>query len=323
MDEAVDWFVRMQSDDVGDDDFAAHADWLASDPEHRAAYDRLVEDWTGLDVAADFARRRLAELETAEHPSPVRRLVPRPRIAALAAAAAAVLAVGAVLWTSRAEPQTFATRIGEQRSVELADRSTVHLNTGSEIAVRMTRGTRLVDLRAGEALFEVARDPRRPFVVDVGAGRITVLGTSFDIYRAPESTTVTVLEGEVAVFPLEASGPPKKAAGVVLTHGQQVAITGRGKLTNVRPADLAGVTAWRQGRLHFDGVPLRDVAAEIGRYFEERIVVSDDVAGLQVIANIKIRDLDQTLGFLEEILPIKVARISEDVVRLEPAEGRN
>jgi transmembrane sensor len=318
-DEAVDWFVRLQSDDVSDDDFAAHADWLAADARHQAAYDSLVEKWTQMEVAADFARRRIDERSVAERPSQLRRPVARHRAALLAAAAVVMMAIGAVMWLSPPEPTVYLTRAGEQRSIGLADGSTIHLNTKSEIAVRMTRGTRLVDLRAGEALFEVQRDTNRPFVVDAGAGRVTVVGTTFNIYRTTERTTVTVLDGAVAVSPMPTTGTPATADGVVLTRGRQVAITSRGEVSEVRDVDLAGVTAWRQGRLHFKGVPLTAVAAEIGRYFEERIVVSDDVADLEVIANIKLRDLGSAIGFLEEILPVEVTRVSGDVVRLGPA----
>jgi len=318
VDEAVDWFVRLQSDDVSDGDFAAHAEWLAADARHQTAYDSLVEQWTKMEVADDFARQRIDDLAAADRASSSRRLIAWPRAAYLAAAAIAVLAVGVGMWMSRTEPELFITRAGEQRSISLADGSTIHLNTRSEIAVLVNRRTRHVDLRTGEALFEIESDQERPFVVDVGAGRVTALGTSFNIYRVTESTLVTVVDGTVAVSPAPTIELPMTGDEVVLTHGQQVAITDCGGISGVRHVDLDGVIAWRQGRLHFQGVPIETVAAEISRYFEERIVVSDDVADLEVIANIKLRSLDQTLGFLEEILPVKAVRVGGDVVRLDP-----
>lgn len=318
MNEAIDWFTRLQSGDATDTDIVEHAEWLAIDTRHQTAYGSLVDKWTGMEIAADFARQRIADLAASERQSQWRRLLAWPQAAYVGAAAVAVLVVAIGTWMSRAVPDVFVTGAGEQQSLILADGSTVHLNTKSEIAVRITGKQRVVDLRAGEALFEVERNPTRSFVVNIGAGRVEVWGTSFNVYRSTDQSVVTVVDGRIVVAPEMDMRRPTVDNATVLTGGQQVALTGQGMISEVRVADVAGVTAWLQGRLHFDGVPLAAAAAEIERYFEERIVVSDDVAEIEVVANIRVRSLDLTLGFLEEILPMKVIRVSKNVVRLEP-----
>lgn len=129
-----------------------------------------------------------------------RRVGPRWGSVPAVAAVSMVLAfVGLVAWLD-VQRQMYSTGLGEQRSVRLDDGTTVELNSRSRLRVRFTQNARTVELLNGQALFHVAKNPTRPFVVESDGMRVRAVGTQFDVYKHQSGTTVTVLEGRVAVY---------------------------------------------------------------------------------------------------------------------------
>ena len=117
------------------------------------------------------------------------------------AIAASVLAiVGGALAMLELSAPVYTTALGEQRSIQFQDGSTVDLNSRSKIRVRYSKQERAVELIEGQALFHVAHDTSRPFIVAVGATRVRAVGTQFDVYKKSNGTVVTVVEGRVAVY---------------------------------------------------------------------------------------------------------------------------
>jgi transmembrane sensor len=117
------------------------------------------------------------------------------------AIAASVLAIlGGTLTMLELSSPIYSTALGEQRSIQFEDGSTVELNSRSKIRVKYSKQERDVDLIEGQALFHVAHDVSRPFIVAVGATRVRAVGTQFDVYKRSNSTVVTVVEGRVAVY---------------------------------------------------------------------------------------------------------------------------
>jgi transmembrane sensor len=117
------------------------------------------------------------------------------------AIAASVLAIlGGVLTMLEFSSPIYATALGEQRSIQFEDGSTVELNSRSKIRVKYSKQERDVELIEGQALFRVAHDTARPFIVAVGATRVRAVGTQFDVYKKSNGTVVTVVEGRVAVY---------------------------------------------------------------------------------------------------------------------------
>jgi transmembrane sensor len=193
---------------------------------------------------------------------------------------------------------TYATGIGEQRTVQLPDGSIVELNARSRIRVRYSDRGRDVELLTGQALFKVAKNPARPFVVKTDGTRVRAVGTQFEVYRKTTSTTVTVLEGRVAVLSQASEGPadapsqeltatpgagsatPENGAprpdspAILVSAGEQVTVT-PSQVTKPAHADVAAATAWTQRELVFDSTPLADVAQEFNRYNAKPLIVSD------------------------------------------------
>lgn len=188
----------------------------------------------------------------------------RLRTAGLAAAAVAAMAVAAWWQSPYSGWQTISTAAGEQRVVELDDGSTVYLNTRSKLRVRLSAQSRDLQLVSGEALFDVERDPARPFLVRAGETIVQALGTQFNVYQESESTRVTVLEGKVEVSARK-SGEPTRAP-TLLSMGEEVAVPRNAPLVKNSHPDLAKTVAWRQRRVVFRLDTLTDIAAEFNRY---------------------------------------------------------
>jgi transmembrane sensor len=316
--EASEWLVELR---VGDVDAATRErldSWFRASPEHIRAYLELSSIWeegsdpdldrsnsTDALIARALAGANVIPLERAERAlrvtgessetstsaaplaAPGLRFSRRSVLAA--SVAATCLTAGLVALYAYLNP-TYATGTGEQRTVHLSDGSTIELNSRSRVRVRFSQHERGVELVEGQALFKVAKDHTRLFLVKAGETQVRAVGTEFDVYRKASGTTVTVVEGRVAVLPAK-SGPTVAPAGtsppeithsgnaqvVLVAAGEQVTVTAQA-VTQPAHADVAAATAWIKRELVFDGAPLTDVAQEFNRYNVRQLVVSDDQA---------------------------------------------
>jgi transmembrane sensor len=206
----------------------------------------------------------------------------RLRRAALAAGFL-VAAVGALFWY--AHPgflgfHEFETATGEQRTFELEDGSVVSLNTHSRVAVRLTAHAREVRLLRGEALFHVAHDPSRPFLVSTEDAVVQAVGTQFDVYRRDDGTVVAVLEGRVnvttaaaapaasgsAAAPVAGRGTPRAAAVRSLGASQEAQVSHEGSVSIREVNNVSDTVAWRERRLIFRDQTLGQIVGEFNRY---------------------------------------------------------
>ena len=154
-------------------------------------------------------------------------------------------------------------RKGEYR-VTLADGSTVHLNSESELRfpTAFTGKERRVYLK-GEGYFEVERDTARPFVVAAGETEVCVLGTRFNVnaYDAEEVTRTTLMEGKVSV------GDSVAGKAVVLSPGWQA--EWRGGNISTRKVNVKAVVAWIDGKFYFEeGATLEEITEQLRRWYD-------------------------------------------------------
>lgn len=258
--EAAVWVTRLHSGERDEMAIAGVRKWLKADP----ANARALELCTEVLEESDNLRR----VTTFVSELPTRRR--RGRFAAVAVvAAAAALALGSLfLW-----PRTgFSTGVGEQRLLNLQDGTRVFLNTATRIRVEYDSHTRLVELEIGEALFDVARNADRPFVVQAGSRRIEALGTSFVVREDASQTTVTLVEGKVAVEePDQERGKEVADKVFTLQPGQRLTLLADRARLDLMPPDKA--TAWRRGQVVLDDTPLAGAVAEMNRYSSVRLVV--------------------------------------------------
>jgi len=361
--EAGEWLVRLR---VGEMDAAAHKQmeaWCRESPHHIRAFLELSAIWEeteGADLASGksteslIARARasanIIALEgegVATRRREVSASPPRPsntprfgiltlarflswRSAILASVALACLSLG-LLALSVYRHTHFATGTGEQRIVQLADGSIMELNSKSRVRILFSERERDVELVEGQALFKVAKDHARPFVVQSAGTRVRAVGTQFDVYRKASGTQVTVVEGRVAVF---APRPAKEgaegevpfsstathssrkevlptaqlttdrstseggSAAVLVSTGEQVTVTDQ-EAPRVRPANLGAATAWTQRKLVFEMTLLSEVAQEFNRYNARKLVISDPIlAGFHVTGIFPSADPAALLRFL-------------------------
>ncbi len=301
-DAAADWVVQLNDGALSAADRKAFSEWLRRSPTHVREYLRAESAWQAMagvakedssDVRAVLAGAmpNVVELpaRAQEAGSPSRRwLVRRP---ALAAAAAVVLAVGVLFGPGlieRLDSNAYSTARGELRHVVLPDGSSFDLNTQSRIRIRMDRGSRDVYLRAGEAYFQVAKDPSRPFRVHSDDTVIHALGTQFNVYRKTNGTAVTVVEGLVAVSPVEQDSPASPASKEDSAENSSLKLkAGEGAFVRRHadaadkptlqavPVDPRRAVSWRQQRLVFENEPLATVVAEFNRYNGEQLAIED------------------------------------------------
>ncbi|SMF94178.1 FecR family protein [Methylomagnum ishizawai] len=266
-DEAGAWWVKLDGGGLSPQQRSAFEAWLAADPAHRQAFARVERLWGELDALRPSIPPAAASPRNVPPPTPVRKPRPSPswRWPGLAAALAlAVLAGTDPLVDWRADYQAAA---GETRLFELPDGSKVQLNSRSALALHDRPDARELELLAGEAWFQVAPDPARPFRVLADGVSATALGTAFEVRRGDDKVEVTVFEHRVAV---------RGATGVAvdLGEGQRVSVStrGPGPVERVDPA-LAG--AWRRGLLVFQDEPLGEVVARLNRARRGRILLAD------------------------------------------------
>jgi transmembrane sensor len=216
------------------------------------------------------------------------------------------------------------TAVGEVRDLTLKDGTRISLAPGSRIRTRVGPRGREVELTAGEAFFEVAHDPRRPFTVQAGDTVIRDIGTRFDIVRTGARVRVSVLEGSVEVS--RRSGEGSTARTLV---GGQGAETGPAPLAGVaglRPAPIlvqaASPTAgsWRSGRLSYDDARLGDIVADLNRYYPAGVRLQDPaLAGRRVAASFRVEEIGTFLANLPKALPVTVSTDAQGGAVIAPA----
>jgi len=339
VEEASEWLINFR---VGDVDARALKDfdiWLRRSPEHIQAYLQIAEVWMDLpsvmaklDIQELIAGARseannVVSLNPFAETSKYRPKAPR-RV--LLAASIVLTCAGATFfaWFTAHRIPTYATKIGEQRSIVLADGSRIDLNARSHIRIRFTETERNVDLLQGQALFTVARNKSRPFDVQIGGTRVRAVGTQFDVYRKESGTTVTVLEGRVAVLSeghvvqhLPASPSPERSQSqrplaqltMLVSAGEQV-IVAPGAISQPKPADVSAATAWTQRRLVFNSTGLAQVAEEFNRYNARQLVIQDaQLEELRISGVYSSTDPASLLRFLRAQPGISVTETSAEV----------
>ena len=207
--------------------------------------------------------------------------------------------------------QKYFTRIGEQRTIELDDGSEVTLNTAGQLVVDYSGPMRRILLERGEAYFDVAEDPARPFTVDLGLRSVTAVGTEFNVRKDPQHYQVAVIEGAVAIGEFaDGAAQHRLEAGWVAEVDVQ-----RNDLRAFQPESMDRYSDWRNGMVSFSREPLYQVVQELNRYTRKKILIEDaTVMDLNVYIIVNIHEIDAALDGLEGLLPIEVTRHYDRIV---------
>lgn len=340
--EASAWIVQLDGAEPSAEDLRALQEWVGRSAAHREAFERLSSLWDDLNILTELAVPRAAETPTRRSWS-----FGWPRLAT--AAVVVILVSAAALFAVQSPPDDFApvaasdpgdaavrtgrfdTAVGQLKTVGLDDGSRAILNTDTEIVVDMDTSSRAIHLVRGEALFVVAHDPRREFRVHAGGGVVRAIGTEFSVRLKDESNVSVVVADGVVELAVPAAGVEAQSAGgedagvpvaaepLARVSAGQVAVFGNGleSVRSVPQDEISRQLSWRGGMLRFDGEPLSEVVAEIGRYTTTKIVIaSPALEDLRIGGYFKVGETDAMLEALESGFGVRVERMDGDVVHL-------
>jgi transmembrane sensor len=308
--EAAAWFARLNQREVALAALEEFRLWRQS-PGNRSAYDAVDAQWRAMAALRGQPEVDLAVAGALARGGAARS--GRGRLTSLwlgGAAAAGLIAVafGGYVFLSRG---ALSTGVGEQRIVQLADGSTVRLDTDSRIVLRFAAGERHVDLDRGQAFFEVRHDPSRPFIVQAGDTTVRAVGTRFDVRRDGDRVRAVLVEGVIQVR----AGSAAKVW--TLQAGQQ--ITSGAGAPQARDADVQAATGWTSGHIVFEAVPLAAAVAEVNRYSRRKVVLDDpSFAAVPVTGVFDSGDVDAFVSAVCLLHPLKAEPDGESRVRLIP-----
>ncbi len=330
---AREWVVFLACEEVSADDRQRFERWLALDDRHRDAYREAEAVWLAAasleslkaveplasgqvslnEQSLDgdgFWQRLLARLPFAAGADNENRVQSWWQAGIALASLGVVALLISQLQPGEKEAWVYSTAVAETRSVSLPDGSVLSLSPMTQLNVVFSDKLRQVVLVNGEAFFDVAPNPRRPFEVSSGYTRVRVLGTQFNVNSNAYGVTVSVEEGLVQVKGVGIPG--RSDSQKKLTAGQRVLVSqerGIGRLQRIDP-DSAG--AWRRDVRSYQSMPLNQVLADLARYQAAELVVVDEALGqLPVTAVFPTDNSEQMLMALESILPIHIEKVSE------------
>jgi len=324
------WFARLMAPDCSQAEREAFERWRLRTPANAQAYAVTEGLWDRLEglesdeVVGPHARAALRPEAMEEWAAAIEQRGPRPRHAPRArrwrwplAVAASLLAVWlgwpgfSSLWET-ASPRYYASHAALE-TVTLEDGSRVQMDLATRIEVKLARSRREVRLLEGRAIFDVAHDRSRPFVVDAGPGSVTALGTRFQVDRlnGTGGVVVTLVEGAVAV-----SEPGAGLGGALrLQPGQQARYSPRQGVWTRYDADPAAATSWSQGFHVFSSTPLADAVREVNRYAPRKMRLDDAaLGGLVISGNFKAGDADTIAMAMPAVLPVRAEVRGDEIV---------
>lgn len=327
---AAEWLARKDGSDWTPAREAELGAWLSESTANRVAYLRLEAAWVRADRLIALRAPKIAPRNEVGARGgfrlPWRWQMPSVGLPSFGVAAAlvGVLAAGITLTAGLgtrggigsallAGTSYYSTDIGEQETVPLGDGSKVELNTNTRLRVAVSKEQRTVWLDHGEAYFEVAHDPSRPFVVFASGHRVTVVGTKFSVRRRDSEIQVRVKEGKV-LLDVPGAAQPSPPAVVI---GGDIAITKASEtLIAERSADeVERQLSWRQGVLAFDSWTLAEAAREFNRYNRKKLIVADSsAASIRLGGSFEADNVEAFARLLEQGFGLHVQIDKEQIV---------
>lgn len=317
--EARAFLLRLTSGVATEDDVAALERWRRRSPAAARAFAEAALLWEVSGEAVKIAAGRSAALGHIADAGTPRRSTPllgrRAFVGGGAVAATALLVVAAVkpplaLWPSLSEfAADYRTARGERRTVAVTGSVSVEMNTETSIALKSGgEGTAAIELLAGEAVVAAERPAGLPFTVIAGNGSTTATRGAFDIRNDDGTVCVTCIRGEAVV---------RQGRDQVALKERGQATYGSRSLGSSGDGDPRVVTAWRQGLLIFENVPLVRVVEEVNRYRQGRIFVLDGRLGRrEVVADFRLDRLDAVIEFAARVMNARVRTLPGGIVLL-------
>ncbi len=289
--QALDWLTQQHSGEFSAAQQRQLAVWRKADAAHEQAWQQAQSLWQSMEGLRGRNIPGSQPLLPEIHPRPIRNSQSK-RLSTLAIACSILLAVVIPLnYPPSLWQADYVTAKGEQRSLTLADGSTITLNSDSAVSIHFDKNLRRVEVLQGEAFFAVAK-AKQPFVVTTSDGEVRAVGTAFAVQLRHADTQVELVEGKVELQDVSHQQHNRLIAG-------QSAQISNGQIhidSSKAPENLA---LWREGYLQFDGLPLEQAIEQINRYRPGKVVLLNSALAKQRVSGLfRLDALDQAiLGF--------------------------
>lgn len=343
---AINWRMRIESGEITPDEQLAFKAWCEQDERHADAYDRAFTIWEALGSLDRtnlepklFKRSGLSRIRLFLFGF-LSTLQDRYRGISTAAFAGAALAIAAGVavfnqpsdfseTTSEAPTITaFSSERGETKDIALSDGSKLTLGAATEIEVAMSSGERRIILKNGAAVFDVARDLDRPFIVKAENFTAKVIGTVFDVRSNGGVVRLSVAEGSVEVsHPIVINdAPTSMQSRRQVKTGQQVAATGSEGLMQNTTFKTDAFATWRENRLRYVGATLEELVADANRYSERQILIDPDLGGAiteRATFSFEGKDVERLLSTLPILFPVDIDDNGVGAIRIIARETQD
>jgi transmembrane sensor len=310
--QAAEWFIRLKDKQVSRQDQRAYTAWLKRSPQNVAEQLRMLALYRLLSRArvrnswsASAWQSNVVELQGRRECIPENIRKPdrsriharseqapsgnpaRWRIAASLLVAAVLLALGGLMYKGIWLDRTVRTGPGEWKTYALSDGSRVIVAPRTHLYLEFGDAQRVVNVEEGQALFEVAKDPRRPFYAKTGRATVRAVGTAFGVSDFGDRVVITVAEGIVEVTSGanrdESSTANEERQALTLGTGEQVAVA-EAWPSSVRRVDVSRALAWARKRLIFDNATIAEAAAAFNRLNRIQIVLDDPTIAARIVS---------------------------------------
>jgi transmembrane sensor len=330
--EAAEWVIRL-GDSLTAGEQVEFLDWLKESPIHVAEMMRVLEVhdsllgypwWKELAPTRDFPSAdvipispRVAQASDGARPR-------RPRTKFYLAGAACIgisLVCGALLLLAQGTRSILIrTQPGERRELTLVDGSTVTAAADTDLRIRLSSDKRLVSLARGKALFKVAKDKNRPFIVEAMQAQVVAVGTVFSVAESDNSVVVTVSEGKVAVTARR--GSTTEAARISLNAHEQVVIASTGSLTPIHAIDGLVEQAWDQTQIQFENKAVAAVVDQFNAKNRIKIRIQDSVLAATPVSGVfGATDPRSFVAFLEAATGATIRQSGPDEIIVGMRQG--
>ena len=329
-DQAAQWLVALQAAELSAQQKSEFIDWLRESPLHVSemlqacrlhrdlgAFDRwnniIAFEGEAQNKVLTLARRGRSADAAAAAPAPAPRR--RRRALAIAACLTGVLLVSPYL-LNRLDESDWKTESGERREVILSDGSVVDLAPSSEVRARFQGDIRAISLKRGEALFHVAKDSSRPFIVQVENTRVRAVGTVFNVAQSEQGISVTVVEGRVSVSKKDvANAADTSADPTPLGADEQMVISAVDHSSRVRKVRGELEVAWAAGQLAFENEPVAEIVRRFNRYNKIQLRLADEHLGERRMSGMfRATDPESFVAVLQSAGGVAVDRSSSGVI---------
>jgi transmembrane sensor len=309
---AAKWFLRMQETTADSTERSQFEAWLMQSPQHQQEYATISDAWHGIDSLDELAK--LAEAKQSNHQMTQQKR--SKTIKNIMGAMSACFIVGFVglvghqqyqLWQASPTLQLASqSKIAQIVTQTLDDGSQITLNASSQIQVTYYRNQRHIDLIKGEAIFNVEKDPNRPFIVETNTAKITVLGTRFAVNKLSNIVRVSVDHGRVQV---ESKGKQSK---LIIQNGQ-VAEIPNGQAVQPIDAQAADYFKFTTGTVVFNQAPMAEIAEVLSRYRQKNVITQGHSPD-KISAVFNVKDTETFINTLPKIANVSLANTAQNTI---------